>query len=272
MRVCGQDGGAEADARRAVKRDHMDADHRSRRPLPSRHAPRRAFNPLARAAPSDVAAAAEPMTADAILHGALDAGLRALLSAGQPDRGAAPVATHALGRSSHLAPDLAADHRMGIRPYRLAPRGRYQAQDSPQTLGEGLDEYYEFNRGGMFAAAALLEESAAQFRRHDICHVIFGLDTTLADEVLVDWRTRLSVDVGWSGYDAILDRCPEARPVFKRVGYATIALANLRENARISRALAEAARAPRRWPWAPPEVFFERRLSDLRVEFGIRVI
>jgi len=268
----GQEGGVDTHAR-AVRKDDMDADHRPRRPPPSREAPRRAFNPMTRAIQNDLAAAAEPMTADAIFHDALDAGLRALLGARRP-LPPAPSArrAEASGRSSHLAPDLTADHRMGIRPYRLAPRGRYQAQGSPQTLAEGLDEYYRLNRGGMFASGALSEESAAQFRRHDICHVMFGLDTTLADEVLVDWRTRLSSDVGWAGYDAVLDRCPEVRPVFKRVGYATIALANLRETARIRRAFAEAARAPKQWPWTPPDAFLERRLGDLRAEFGIRVI
>jgi len=34
--------------------------------------------------------------------------------------------------------------------------------------------------------------AAALFRSHDICHVIFGLDTVLADEVMADLRTPLS--------------------------------------------------------------------------------
>ena len=74
----------------------------------------------------------------------------------------------------------------------------------------------------------------------------------------------------WDPYDSRFAADPW--PVFRRVGYATIALANLRENARIGRALAEAARAPKRWPWSPPEAFFQRRLRDLRAEFGIEVI
>ncbi len=46
--------------------------------------------------------------------------------------------------------------------------------------------------------SALAPESAALFRRHDICHVIFGLDTTIADEAMADTRTMLSCDVGFS--------------------------------------------------------------------------
>jgi hypothetical protein len=43
-------------------------------------------------------------------------------------------------------------------------------------------------------------ESAEPFRSHDICHVIFGLDTTFADEAMVDTRTLLSCDVGVRKY------------------------------------------------------------------------
>ena len=160
----------------------------------------------------------------------------------------------------------------GARPYKLAPRCRYQAQDSPQTLVEALAEYYEVNRGGVYQPATVSAESTALFRNHDICHVIFGLDTTMADEILADWRTRLASDVGGARYAAFFDECPEVRPVFKRVGYATIALATLREQRRIALAIAEASRMPKPWPWSPPASFQDRTLGSLRGEFGIRIV
>ena len=160
----------------------------------------------------------------------------------------------------------------GVRPYRLAPRCRYQAQGSSQTLGEALAEYYEVNRGGVYQPATVSAASMEMFRNHDICHVIFGLDTTMADEILADWRTRLSSDVGWARYAAFFDECPEVRPVFKRVGYATIALATLREQRRIGLAIREASRMPKPWPWSPPASFHDIALSQLRETFGIRVL
>lgn len=161
---------------------------------------------------------------------------------------------------------------LGVRPYSLPPRCAYQMQHSRQTLAEAMAEYYHVNRNQVFVPAAVSRESQDLFRNHDICHVIFGLDTTMADEILTDWRTRLSSDVGWMRYASFFETCPEVKPVFKRVGYATIALATARESGRINRAIREAARTSLRWPWSPPEAFMRRTLSDLRAEHGIRVI
>jgi hypothetical protein len=63
---------------------------------------------------------------------------------------------------------------------------RRQNQDSDKTFTEALAEYYAVNSGKVFRPKDLSEESAELFLSHDICHVIFGLDTTLADEAMVD--------------------------------------------------------------------------------------
>jgi hypothetical protein len=72
----------------------------------------------------------------------------------------------------------------------------YQTQESDQTPAEALDEYYRANVGNVPPPGELPPESRALFRNHDLCHVIFGLGTTLDDEVMVDARTMLSCDVG----------------------------------------------------------------------------
>lgn len=161
----------------------------------------------------------------------------------------------------------------------LAPReaapptpGRYQSQASGQTLAEGLAEYYARNRGRVTPPSDLPPESVALFRSHDICHVIFGLDTNLADETMADARTLLSCDVGWSRYVAYLSSDPAAKALFKELGYATAILATVRATPRIVRALVEALRMRKRWPWTPPEAYLSRTLADLRAEYGIRVI
>jgi len=99
---------------------------------------------------------------------------------------------------------------LALSPSATAPKDRraYQAQDSQQTLAEGLAEYYAANGGRVVVPASLPPESRALFRSHDICHVIFGLDTTLADEGMADVRTLLSCDVGWGRYGELLRSVP----------------------------------------------------------------
>jgi hypothetical protein len=156
--------------------------------------------------------------------------------------------------------------------HRTEPRRRYQAQDSDQTLAEGLAEYYVQNRGRVLPPEALAPESAALFRSHDMCHVIFGLDTTLDDEGMADVRTLLSCDVGWRRYARYMTSDPEAKAIFRELGYAKAVWTTLRVIPRMLRAVSEAIRMRKRWPWIPPEEYQGRSLSDLRREFGIRVI
>jgi hypothetical protein len=76
---------------------------------------------------------------------------------------------------------------------------RYQEQDSPMTLGEGLREYYA-GHPGLVQPDQMDADAAPFFRSHGTCHVLFGLDTTLVDESLADLWTIFGTDVGFRRY------------------------------------------------------------------------
>ncbi len=71
----------------------------------------------------------------------------------------------------------------------------YRQHDSALTLAAGLKEYYAANAGRVVCPQDLPPESFALFHCHDMCHVIFGLDTTLDDEALANIRTMFSYEV-----------------------------------------------------------------------------
>lgn len=152
------------------------------------------------------------------------------------------------------------------------PNLRYQQQRSSLTLAEGLDEYYAANEGVVARPSNLPPESYALFRSHDMCHVIFGLNTTLDDEAMADARTIFSCDVGWRRYAAYLARDKQAQALFKELGYLKSIWVTAKTLPRIWRALCEARRMTKRWPWQPPESYQMRSLADLRDEFGICVV
>lgn len=149
---------------------------------------------------------------------------------------------------------------------------RYQDQDSTQTLREGLAEYYAANVGIVMRPDDLPPESVALFRSHDLCHVIFGLDTSLGDETLADTRTLLSCDVGARRYARYLTSDRTAKTLFKELGYTKAVWITLLSVPRICRAALEALRTRKRWPWVPPEDYLDRSLGELRREFGIHLI
>lgn len=149
---------------------------------------------------------------------------------------------------------------------------RYREQNSSLTLAQGLAEYYAVNEGIIARPADLPPDSAAIFRCHDMCHVIFGLDTTLEDEAMADTRTMLSCDVGAAKYALYLGADPQAQKILKEVGLAGFLYGTLKAVPRMFRAMIEAFRMKKKWPWDPPDSFQARTLGELRAEFGIRVI
>jgi hypothetical protein len=72
----------------------------------------------------------------------------------------------------------------------------------------------------LFRPSQLTKDSARFFRSHDIAHVVFGLDTTLADEALADAWTLLGTDVGLRRYVRYLRTNPEAQQLMKQIGWA----------------------------------------------------
>jgi hypothetical protein len=132
---------------------------------------------------------------------------------------------------------------------------RCQNQDSDKTFTEALAEYYAVNSGKVFRPKDLSEESAELFRSHDICHVIFGLDTKLADEAMVDTRTLLSCDVAIRNSAHYLTVNPEAKALFKDAGHLKYMGITILALPRALRATLEAWKMPRKWPWTPPPAF-----------------
>jgi hypothetical protein len=154
------------------------------------------------------------------------------------------------------------------------PKARlgYQQQDSAQTLAEGLAEYYAANAGRVTRPADLPPKSADLFRRHDTCHVIFGLDTSPEDETITDTRAMLSCDVGLRRYAGYLLSDPQAKAIFKEFGVLEAVWLTIRSVPRMGRAALEALKMTRRWPWNAPDGYQHRTLADLRREYGIRLI
>lgn len=150
------------------------------------------------------------------------------------------------------------------------PTLQYVRQDSSQTLRDGIDEYYAHN-AGLLDPAGMSPEVAALFRQHDAAHVVFGCDTTLRGETLVDTATIFGSSLGLRGYLAYL-RLPQVNQIFSQAGYGRIAGELLRCLPDLARVAARSRRLARKWPWRDYQRYLDRPLRELREEFGIRVV
>lgn len=146
----------------------------------------------------------------------------------------------------------------------------YARQDSPQTLREGLGEYRARNPA-LLDAETMPADAAALFRQHDAAHVLFGCDTSLRGETLVDTWTIFASSIGLRGYLAYL-KLPQVNQVFAEAGPLRIALVGARCLPDALRVVWRSRRVVPKWPWTGYERYLDRPLGELRDEFRIRVV
>ena len=72
---------------------------------------------------------------------------------------------------------------------------RYQEQNSQLTLQEGLEEFYSINPDFKFLSDK--EGKEGLFYQHDITHIVFGLNTKIEEEHLLDSWTLWGTKFKW---------------------------------------------------------------------------
>lgn len=136
------------------------------------------------------------------------------------------------------------------------------------TLGEGLAEYYAayplLKRGPTLSPPA--EEF---FRCHDVCHVVFGCDTSLANEAVVKLSSifgttgGLGVLRGYALYDSL--------DIYRKLPIGEVLLTIAAAVVIVPRTISRRMQQTRRWPWTDFTALLDTPLADLRRDFGIRV-
>ena len=146
----------------------------------------------------------------------------------------------------------------------------YTEQRSQLTLREALAEYYRSNPD-LLDPVGMPEDAAKFFRQHDVAHVIFGCDTSLAGEVRADMWTICGASVGLRGYIEYL-KFPQVKDTFEGVGYWEITVASVRALPDVGRIFLRSRKMSRPWPWDGYEPFLDRTLCDVRDEYGVQVL
>ncbi len=147
---------------------------------------------------------------------------------------------------------------------------RYTRQDSEQTLREGLAEYRALNPA-LLDPDEMPDDVAALFRQHDAGHVVFGCDTTLRGETLIDMWTIFGTTAGLRAFLDYLEH-PEVNQIFRDSGYFRIAIAFFRTVPDVVRVIVRSRRLRAKWPWQDYAAYLDRPLDELRREHGVAVV
>lgn len=151
----------------------------------------------------------------------------------------------------------------------LVAQFEYQRQDAEMTLREGLAEYHR-SFEGLQKEDELPPEAAQFFRRHDTCHVVFGLDTSIPQEAMADVVTIFGVDISFFRYLGYL-KLQEARDVIESAGKWTLFAESIKATPYMWGAYRLARKMKQRFPWDAQEALMDQSLAKIRADYGIVV-
>lgn len=145
----------------------------------------------------------------------------------------------------------------------------YQTADSSSTLEEGLAEYYA-SREGLVGGRGVSPDAREFFRCHDAAHVVFGCDTSLANELLVKMWSFFGTSAGLGLLRAY--RLPESQEIYERIPWSEVAVVAARAIRLVPLVLWRCRRMRKRWPWSGFDAYLGVPLADIRREFGIELV
>ena len=144
-----------------------------------------------------------------------------------------------------------------------------QFPDCEMTLEEALSEYYG-SRDDRVTGRGISDSARKFFRCHDVAHVVFGCSTTLTNEAMVKIWSFFGTTAGLS---LLRDyRSPESKEIYEQIQWSDVPGTALRAMVNVPVVLFRCLRMRKRWPWSDFDQYRNVRLSEIRREYGIRVV
>ena len=150
----------------------------------------------------------------------------------------------------------------------------FQEQDCSIAVAEGLEEYRAYLQKN--GKKPLVDEPGSTIiRDHDATHVIFGLDTSLEQESLLD--TWVLWGCSWKYRDLFAyHKLPEIKKLYsyfkKELGYVRLFLTILRLLPIKLVIRQRIKKMNKKWPLKSSDFLMSQRVCDLRKEYGIKIL
>ena len=150
----------------------------------------------------------------------------------------------------------------------------YQKQDCDLTLQEGLDCYYN-----TFPETTEIfednEESGTLLRDHDCTHVIFGLDTSIEQESILDswvvWGSKWKLKYIW-GYQSLPQIKQLYKDLYREFGVLGFIKIFWKLGGVKRKVMFRTFKMKKKWPFKMPDEYLSMKISDLRENHGIKIL
>ena len=153
---------------------------------------------------------------------------------------------------------------------------KYQNQNSTQTLREAIEEYHRYlTHIGRQILTDDPEDLDPIWFYHDATHAIFGQDTTIEGEAALDFWVFFGTTFSWKllkKYQQLPEIKDLSRAVVSELGITFIPKLYWRNKRVIWTVIRYTRRMKKKWPFELPLTLLDRRLIDLREEYGITVL
>ena len=150
----------------------------------------------------------------------------------------------------------------------------FQSQDCKITLAEGLEEYRAYLQAN--GKKQLVDEPGSTIiRDHDATHVMFGLDTSIEQESMLDSWVFLGTK--WKLKELLAyNKLPELKQLYKDLshdpGYFKLYMGVIKLVPIKLKIRKRAKQMNKKWPFVSPDSLMNQRVCDLREEFGIKIL
>ncbi|MEL0207813.1 MAG: hypothetical protein VW915_02865 [Gammaproteobacteria bacterium] len=150
----------------------------------------------------------------------------------------------------------------------------FQSQDCNITLAEGLEEYRAYLQAN--GKKQLIDAPGSTIiRDHDATHVIFGLDTSLEQESMLDSWVFLGTK--WKLKELLAyNKLPELKQLYKDFwrdpGYFRLLMVAIKLVPIKLKIMKRAKQMNKKWPFVSTDSLMDQRVCDLREEFGIKIL
>ena len=150
----------------------------------------------------------------------------------------------------------------------------FQSQNCDITLAEGLEEYRAYLQAN--GKKQLIDAPGSTIiRDHDATHVIFGLDTSIEQESMLDSWVFLGTK--WKLKELLAyNKLPEIKQLYKDFwrdpGYFKLIMTTIKLLPIKLKIRKRAKQMNKKWPFVSPDFLMDQKVCDLREEFGIKIL
>ena len=150
----------------------------------------------------------------------------------------------------------------------------FQSQNCDITLAEGLEEYRAYLQAN--GKKQLVDAPGSTvIRDHDATHVMFGLDTSIEQESMLDSWVFLGTK--WKLKELLAyNKLPEIKQLYKDFwhdpGYFKLFLTTIRLLPIKLKIRKRAKQMNKKWTFVSTDSLMDQKVCDLREEFGIKIL